>query len=364
MSFIETRDLCQRYNERDTLKNINIRVERGEVFALIGPTGAGKTTLLRLIDLLDLPASGGIYFDGRDVTESGRRKLETRRRMAFVLQKPVVFNMSVYDNIAYGLKWRGTERNSIHKRVSSILETVGLHSYKDRNARTLSGGEVQRVAIARAIVSEPELLLLDEPTANLDPISSAKVEEIIANIIQRYDTTIIMATHDMSQGQRLADMVSVLLNGEIMQTGDWRRVFNSPRNREVAGFVGVENILDGKILSSDNKIVTIGIGSNIIEAISDCSIDEEVYVCLRAEDITLSTLKTKSSARNSVTGAVTRAVSTGPVTRIEINCGFPLVCLITKRSAEELDLVKGKQVYATFKATAVHAIKKGAIEPG
>ncbi len=159
MPLIETVDLCQRYGERDVLKNVNMRIDRGEVFALIGPTGAGKTTLLRLIDLLDSPSSGRIYFDDADVTESGRRKLEARRRMAFVLQKPVVFNMSVYDNIAYGLKWRGTGRSSLREKVSSILEMVGLHAYKDRNARTLSGGEIQRVAIARAIAVEPEVLL-------------------------------------------------------------------------------------------------------------------------------------------------------------------------------------------------------------
>ncbi len=107
MSLVETIDLCQRHGERDTLKNINIRIERGEFFAMIGPTGAGKTTLLRLLDLLDVPVSGKIYFDGLDTAKSARGRLEIRRRMALVLQKPVVFNMSVYDNIASGLKWRG-----------------------------------------------------------------------------------------------------------------------------------------------------------------------------------------------------------------------------------------------------------------
>jgi len=358
MSLIETIDLYQRNGEQDILKNINIRIERGEVFVMIGPTGAGKTTLLRLIDLLDSPTSGRIYFDGTDVTELRRRKVEVRRRMAFVLQKPIVFNMSVYDNIAYGLKWRGTGRSSIREKVSSILEIVGLYAYKDRNARTLSGGEVQRVAIARAIVSEPELLLLDEPTANLDPISASKVEELIANIIPRYDTTIIMATHDMSQGQRLADTVSVLLNGEIRQTGDWREVFSSPRNREVAGFVGVENIIDGKIVSSEDKIVTIDTGSNAIEAVSDCAAGEEVCVCIRPEDITLVLSKVSSSARNSFIGEVSRVVSLGPLSRIEIDCGFPLIALVTKRSTEGLKLEKGKQVYASFKATGVHLIKR------
>jgi len=358
MSLVETEDLCQRYGEQYILKNINIKVDKGEVFALIGPTGAGKTTLLRLINLLDAPASGRIYFDGIDTTESARSRLEIRRRMAFVLQKPVVFNMSVYDNIACGLKWRGVGKSSLCQKVNSILEMVALSDYKDRNARTLSGGEAQRVAIARAIAIEPELLLLDEPTANLDPVSISRIEELITNIIHRYETTIIMATHDMSQGQRLADRIGVLIDSEILQTGGSMEVFASPGNREVAEFVGVENIIDGVIQGSTEGLVIIDAGGKVIEAVSDYSVGEEVCACVRPEDITLALSPASSSARNSFAGEITRAVPVGPLTRIEIDCGFPLTALITKRSTEELGLEKGKQVYATFKATAVHVIKR------
>ena len=358
MSLLETIDLCQRYGKQDILKNINIRVERGEVFALIGPTGAGKTTLLRLLDLLDVPISGKIYFDGIDTTESPNARLEVRRRMAFVLQKPVVFNMSVYDNIARGLKWRGVGKRSLRQRVNSILEVVDLSAHKNRNARTLSGGEAQRVAIARAIAIEPELLLLDEPTANLDPISTSRIEELIINIIHRYDTTIIMATHDMSQGQRLADRIGVLIDGKILQTGDSIEVFTSPGNREVAEFVGVENIIDGLIRGSEEGLVVIDTGDKVIEAVSGYSVGEKVCACVRPEDITLALSPASSSARNSFTGKITRLVPVGPLTRVEIDCGFPLIALVTKRSAEELGLEQSKQVYATFKATAVHIIKR------
>ena len=357
MSLIETVNLCQRYGERDILKNINLCVDKGEVFAMIGPTGAGKTTLLRLIDLIDVPTSGKIYFDGVDTAESARMRLEVRRRMAFVLQKPVVFNMSVYDNIAYGLKWRGVRKSRLREKVNSVLEVVGLSADKNRNARILSGGEAQRVAIGRAIAIEPEVLLLDEPTANLDPVSASRIEELITSIIQRYATTIIMATHDMSQGQRLADRIGVLINGELLQTGSSRDVFTSPRNREVAEFVGVENIIDGVIVSSEDKVATIDIGGRFIEAISDYAVGEEVCACVRPEDITLVTSKVSSSARNSFTGEITRVVAVGPLARVEIDCGFPLIALVTKRSAEELGLKKGKQVFATFKATGVHIIK-------
>ncbi len=358
MSLIETIDLWQRLGECDILKNINIRIERGEVFALIGPTGAGKTTLLRLIDLIDTPTVGKIFFDGEDMTASEKVRLEARRRMAFVLQKPIVFNMSVYDNIAYGLRWRGVGRSHIREKVSRILEMVGLTDYKNRNARTLSGGEVQRVAIARAIAIEPEVLLLDEPTANLDPISASRIEELIAAIIKREVITVIMATHDMSQGQRLADRISVLVNGEIIQTGGSRDVFTAPRNREVAEFVGMENILDGVVVSDGGEVTAIDINGTIIEAIADYAAGEEVSVCIRPEDVTLALSKISSSARNSIAGKVTWIVSTGPLSRVEVDCGFPLVVLVTKRSAEELGLKKGRPVYATFKATSIHVIKR------
>jgi len=359
MPLIETVGLCQKYSGRDILKNINLKVERGETFALIGPTGAGKTTLLRLLDLLEMPTSGRIYFEGRDAAESRKVRLQMRRRMAFVIQKPVVFNTSIYDNIACGLRWRGEKKTGIQQKVSRILEMIDLSADKNRNARTLSGGEAQRVAIARAIVTEPEVLLLDEPTANLDPLSVVKVEELITSIIHQYATTIIMATHDMAQGQRLARRIGVLIDGEIVQAGDPGEVFTLPQNREVAEFVGVDNMIDGIIVASEEGIVAIDAGGKkIIEAVSPYPVGGEVCACVRAENITLTLAKTTTSARNSFLGQITGVVSAGPLSRIEIDCGFRLVALVTRRSAEELALEKGKQVYATFKATAVHVLKK------
>ena len=340
------------------MRNIDLEVEKGEVFALIGPTGAGKTTLLRLIDLLETPTSGKIYFDGVDVATVGRKQLELRRRMAFVLQKPVVFNMSVFDNIAYGLKWHGKSHSEVREKVGHLLEVVGLSTLRDKNARTLSGGEAQRVAIARAVAIEPEVLLLDEPTANLDPISILKIEELIQNVFRQSGTTIIMATHDLSQGHRLANRIGVMVNGEILQTGKADEIFSSPSNREVAEFVGVENIIGGVIASKTGEIAAIDLNGKAIEAISDYTVGEEVYTCIRPEDITLAPSKAISSARNSFPGKITRVVLSGSLAHVEVDCGFPLVALVTKRSAEELNLKSGEQVYASFKATAVHVIKK------
>jgi tungstate transport system ATP-binding protein len=278
--------------------------------------------------------------------------------MSFVQQKPIVFSMSVYDNVACGLRWRREKNETTRRKVDNALELVDLAEYRNRNAKNLSGGETQRVAIARALVTEPELLFLDEPTANLDPVSTAKVEEILAHVIQERKATMVMATHNMSQGQRLADRIGVLIAGKVLQIGSPNDIFCLPTNMEVAQFVGVENILKGVIVDKDDNLVTIQVNSSTIQAISDYEIGEAVYALIRPEDITFTLAKDKTSARNLFEGKITKIASVGPLVRIEVDCGFPLLGVITKRSAEELELNIGRKIHASSKATAVHVIKR------
>ena len=358
MALIEVAGVTHKYDGRPVLQNINLSVDRGDVFVLIGPMGAGKTTLLRIVDLLEIPGTGEIYFDGIRIPQSGKQRLEIRRRISFIHQKPQVFNLSVYDNVACGLRWRGVEKNRIAGKVDHTLEMVGLEGYRNRNARTLSGGEAQRVALARSLVLEPEVLLLDEPTANLDPVSTTNIEQLISHIARQRNTTIIMATHVMSQGQQLADRIGVLLGGKLIQTGNATDIFHSPQNQQVAHFVGMENILEGIIVTNDEGIATVNIDSNAIQVVSSYPVGKEVYACIRPEDITLALSGTQSSARNSFRAKITRITFIGPLSRVEIDCGFRLVALVTKISAEELNLQAGMEVYAAFKATAVHIMER------
>jgi tungstate transport system ATP-binding protein len=359
MTLIELAGVTHKYDGRPVLQHINLSINQGDTFALIGPTGAGKTTLLRIVDLLEVPGEGEIYFDGMRMPRSGKHRLEMRRRISFIHQKPQVFNLSVYDNVACGLRWRGVGKNMIASKVDHILETVGLEGYKNRNARTLSGGEAQRVALARSMVLEPEVLLLDEPTANLDPVSTAKIEQLISHIARQRNTTMIMATHVMSQGQQLADKIGVLLGGKLIQTGNANDIFHSPQNEQVAHFVGMENILGGIIAANDEGIATVNIDSSAIQAVSSYPVGKEVHACVRPEDITLALSGIQSSARNSFQAKITQVTFVGPLSRVEIDCGFRLVALVTKISAEELNLQAGTVVYATFKATAVHIMERG-----
>lgn len=215
---IIVKNLCKKYGKIEALKNINLEIKKGEIFVIMGPTGSGKTTLLRLIDLLEPPTSGEIFFAGVCVTKQKKKILQIRRRMAMVFQNPVLFNTSVYENVAYGLRIR--KKKNIDKKVKTVLKLVDLLQYENRNAYTLSGGEIQRVAIAQAIAIEPEVLLLDEPTVNLDQISTEKIEKLILHIVSEYNSTVIIATHNIAQAMRLANRIAILINGEIVQLED------------------------------------------------------------------------------------------------------------------------------------------------
>ncbi|MFC1966997.1 ABC transporter ATP-binding protein, partial [Chloroflexota bacterium] len=358
MSLLEAKDLNKEYDDRSVLKEVTIAVNPGEAFALIGPTGSGKTTLIRLLDLLQVPTSGRIYFDGVEVTHGQRERLEARRRMSHVQQKPAVFTMNVYDNVACGLKWRHEKSDITRLKVEKALELVGMNDYRDRNAKTLSGGETQCLAIARALVTEPEILFLDEPTANLDPLTTSRVEQVIDSIIKERKTAVVMATHDMAQGQRLASSIGVLIGGEVLQVGNPNQIFTAPTSLEVAELVGVDNILGGVVATKDNSLVTMEVNDHTIQAISHFNVGEKIYALIRPEDITLTLSKDISSARNNFKGKVTKMTLVGPLFRVEIGCGFPLLVLITKKSAEEMGISIGKDVYASFKATAIQVIKR------
>ncbi len=201
---VSVKNLSKVYDGRHVLKDLDFEVHEGELTAVIGPNGAGKTTLIRILGLLEAQTTGEVYFDGVDIQNMGA-KWSLRRRMALVPQRPAVFNTSIYGNIAVGLKVRGEKKNEIEKKVKDVLRTIGLSRLEHKNARALSGGEKQLLAMARAIVLEPELLLLDEPTSNLDPENTALVEDIIKNM----DATVIM-TSPRASASEIADRAVVL----------------------------------------------------------------------------------------------------------------------------------------------------------
>jgi tungstate transport system ATP-binding protein len=359
---IRTERLTKKFGNAVTLHEIDLTIRPGEVFTLIGPSGSGKTTLIRLIDLLDTPTAGKILFDGQDTATSEAGRLAIRRRMGLVFQKPAVLNTTVANNVAFGLKFRGVPEAESRRRVAEALEMVGLAGFAERRAVTLSGGEMQRVALARAMVTGPDVLLLDEPTANLDPVSSELIEDLILRIRKEYGTTIIIATHDMIQGQRLADRIGVIMNGNLVQTGDVSDIFHRPKGRDIARFVGIDPIGGGVVTENHDGHALIRIGTIWIEALTDISKGNAVILCVRPEEVTLTPaqgVSPKSSVRNQLPGRIVKMVPFGPFIRVTVDCGTPVTALITRRSCTELGFRVGTEVVAGVKATAVHVLPDG-----
>jgi len=356
MAFLQTVDLEQRAGSAVLLNKVSLSVEKGEIFAVIGPTGAGKTTLLRLINLLEHPLAGDIYFDGEKITDPSRNAIHVRRRMAMVFQKPAVFNTTVYENVVYPLKVRGSHGKTARTTVYDLLDTIGLGGYAKRKAKTLSGGEAQRVALARAVVTKPDLLLLDEPTANLDPGTVKMIERLVMDFNRERGLTVIMSTHDMQQAQRVAGRVGVLMNGRLVQVGRPGDIFFSPDSARIAGFVGIRNLLKGHIVRSESGIAVVDVNGRDIEAVSALPAGAAVEIFIRPEEVVLSKSASDSSARNNLRCAIRSLSSNGPLCTVIVDCGFPLEVLVTDRSAVELELSQGQEVYASFKASAVRVL--------
>lgn len=357
---IRIEHLSKEINGTKILADIDLDIKEGEIFTFIGPSGSGKTTLLRLIDLLDRPSSGRIIFDGQDTAVSETKQLAIRRRMGMVFQKPAVLNATVAENVAFGLKFRHIPREEIATRVPEALELVGLPDLSGRRAPTLSGGEMQRVAIARAMVTEPDVLLLDEPTANLDPVSSDLIEDLILRINKQFGTTIIMSTHDMIQGQRLADRIGVIMTGRLVQAGSSSEIFYQPAGGEIARFVGIDAITGGIVTENRDGHALIRIGGTCFEALTILKAGQRAALFIRPEEVSLTPSESssgKSSVRNQFTGHIKKMVPSGPFVRVTVDCGVILTSLITRRSCTELGFTVGTPVIAGVKATAIHVLQ-------
>ena len=234
------RQVVKEYDQKRVLGIERLDVAQGEVLALVGPSGAGKSTLLRLLNFIESPDAGEVWFHNRVHRPGQPMPLELRRRVTTVFQRPVLLRRSVWANVAYGLRLRG-ERDSA-ERIGAALEQVGLTALAHQRARTLSGGEMQRVALARAMVLRPEVLLLDEPTANLDPYNVGLIERIALDLNRERGTTIVLVTHNIFQARRMASRIGLLLEGRLVELANAETFLNNPQDQRTAAFVRGEMI--------------------------------------------------------------------------------------------------------------------------
>jgi tungstate transport system ATP-binding protein len=334
-----------------------LHVAPGEVLAIIGPNGAGKSSLLRVIGALEAPATGTVRFQGEAVVPG--TALAVRRRMASVFQEPLLADTTVFDNVAMGLRFRGVTRAGRAARVARWLERLSIGELAGRRARTLSGGEAQRVALARALVVEPELLLLDEPFSALDQPTRESLLGDLGRILREERITTVFVTHDHEEAMVLADRVGVLMAGRLLQLDLTTRVFRSPASEEVARFVGVETLVEARVLASQDGVSVIEAGGQTMEIAEAAPVDEVVRLCLRAEDVSIKTGSPPAGAvlpTNRLKGTVARLNRVGLHVRVLVDCGFPLSALVTQRAVEELDLDEGVAVTVQFKSSAPHLL--------
>ncbi len=226
--------------ERCVLQVDDLRIFPGEILALVGPSGAGKSTLLRLLNFLEPPTQGTIHFRGQPFRQDQEMPLALRRRVTTVFQRPALLNRSVWENVRYGLRLRG--EGNARERIQAVLALVGLSELADQPARRLSGGEAQRAALARALVLEPDVLLLDEPTANLDPYNVGLMEEVVRRFNQERGATVVLVTHNIFQARRLAHRVALLLDGRIIEVASVEDFFERPHDPRTGAFVRGEMI--------------------------------------------------------------------------------------------------------------------------
>lgn len=241
-SIIEIQSLEKRFGKRTVLSVPQMKIPKGSITGIIGPSGAGKSTLLRIINRLEQPTKGSVVFSGCDVWCEQGKSLEIQRKMTMVFQKPTLLDRSVYDNVAIGLVARKENKKVTEEKVMTALKTVGMQDFRHHKAKNLSGGESQRVAFARAMVLDPEVLLLDEPTANLDPANVRMLEDYIQTMNEEKNTTFIMVTHNLFQAKRVATHVAFLYEGNFVEWGSTPAIFESPKQTQTQDF------LEGKIV--------------------------------------------------------------------------------------------------------------------
>lgn len=343
----------QKVLEVDTLD-----ILRGESMVVIGPNGAGKSTLLLAAAGLLPPRSGSLTKDGKEVYAGNL--LAYRRQTALVLQAPLLMDMTVHENVASGLRFRGVDKKIVEQKVNTWLEKLNIAHLKKRRARSLSGGEAQRASLARALVLDPDLLLMDEPFSALDAPSRMRLLEDFRMLIHENAITTLLVTHDLNEALQLGDRVAVLLEGKLRQAGTPQEVFNAPVDADVAAFVGVDTVIPATVINQKEGMVSLKAGSYTLESVGDARPGSPVLLCLRPEDITLwvDGEVPQSSARNRMRGVVQRCSILGALVRVTIDCGFPVVALITRSSWMEMGIKEGQSVAASFKATAGHVLSR------
>ncbi len=345
---IELRDISKKL-DAFSLEDISLRIREKEYLVLLGPSGSGKTLLLETIAGIYRPDRGQILMEGKDITETPPGE----RHIGMVYQDYMLFpHLTMGENIAFGLKARKTDPVVIKEKVSASAGMLGISHLLHRHPRGLSGGEQQRGAIARAIVTEPRVLLLDEPLSAVDEFTTERLHREIKKIHELTGATTIHITHRFDEAYALADRIAVMREGRIYQVDTPEVLFRRPVSCWVARFVGGKNLFQGKAAIEGN----VDVGGVKIKSVSQ--LEGEVWVSIRPEDIYISGRGYNETGLNSLEAEVKGVIDRGRLIEAEIDGGIPLITVLTRQSAQKIGLHPGKSVYVTFRAEDVHLFKE------
>lgn len=343
--------------------SFDVALAGGSVLVLFGPSGAGKTTVLRILAGLERPDAGVVRFGDRVWvdTRAGMFVPPQARRIGYVLQQPALFpHLTVRANVAFGVSVGSAAERA--RRADRLLTRLGVAALADRHPRALSGGEAQRAALARALAPSPDLLLLDEPFAAVDAPGRARMRADLRALLKDSRLPAVLVTHDRTEALALGDHIAVLVDGRVRQVGPVADILSRPRDLDVARAVGVETVLAASVAAADRGLLTLRIGSAALRAAGaddDIEAGRDVFACIRAEDVVLEQhAAAGTSARNHLPGRIVAIEPEGALERVTLDCGFPLVALITRQSREDLRLAEGSQVAAAIKATSIHIVAR------
>ena len=292
MAFIEIKNLFKRFKNVVAINRIQLEVQKGEMLTLLGPSGCGKTTTLRCIAGLEKPEEGDIVIDGKAMLSQGFVP-PSKRGIGMVFQNYAVWpHMKVFNNIVYGLKIERISRQKIKERAQQVVSLVGLKGLEDRYPAQLSGGQQQRVALARALVSNPKVLLLDEPLSNLDAKLREELRFEIKSLVRRMGITAVYVTHDQAEAMVISDRIAVMNSGNIVQIGTPQEIYKNPVNKFVADFIGTMNFISGKVVEvlpdTQTVYVSTGFSDRMVCMTPDSTVvspGAQVYASIRPEDV-------------------------------------------------------------------------------
>ncbi len=338
------------------LENVTLSVARGECHAVLGPSGSGKSTLLHALLGVAPALDGQIRLAGKDIT---RAPIE-RRGLGFVPQHIGLFpHLTVRDNLAYSARARRTPASEFQPRVDDLVAAAGIGALLDRRPDTLSGGERQRVGLVRALAGGAQVVLLDEPFGALNESLRRELWWMLRDLQRARQLAVLLVTHDLTEAYFLADRVTVLLGGRVVQQGEKSAVFLRPSIPEIARFLGVETLQPGRIIDRRDGLATVQVGAARLVAVAAADVPDDVLVSIRGEDVMLQgDTPAVMSARNALPARVIGLRSGSPLWGVELDAGFPLIALVTRMACEELGLREGTAVRAIIKAPVVHLIPR------